>query len=122
MTLGDMLNSCVWSNYVCIYATNAYDENICLHKGRVLETRNDEKSIFLYLERKVEVWEVIDNVILIKIKSFKYNKRLKTQYSEEYVKKWDERKPETRPYQTGSEVIEEVTEYAQKLKGTSDDK
>lgn len=122
MTLWDMLNSCVWSNYVCIYATNAYDENICLHKGRVLETRNDEKSIFLYLERKVEVWGVIDNVILIKIKSFKYNKRLKTQYSEEYVKKWDERKPETRPYQTGSEVIEEVTEYAQKLKGTSDDK
>lgn len=122
MTLWDMLNSCVWSNYVCIYATNAYDENICLHKGRVLETRNDEKSIFLYLERKVEVWGVIDNVILLKIKSFKYNKRLKTQYSEEYVKKWDERKPETRPYQTGSEVIEEVTEYAQKLKGTSDDK
>lgn len=116
MTLWDMLISCVYDAQVCIYVTNAYNENVCLHKGEVFKARRDEESVFLYLGRKVEVWRVIDNVILIRVKSYKYNKPLKTQYSEEYVKTWDKRKPETRPYRTGFEVIEEVKEYARKLR------
>ena len=116
MTLWDMLSSCVFSNHVCIYATNIYNENVCLHKGRILEARNDIENIFSYLGKKVELWQVIEGIIVIIVKNYKYNKPLKTQYSEEYVKKWDRRKPETRPYRTSWEVRKEVTEYAQKLK------
>lgn len=122
MTLGDMLNSCGNSNYVCIYATNIYNENVCLYKGSVLEATNDIENIIPYLGKKVKWWHVINGIIVIIVKNFKHNKSLKTQYSEEYVKKWDRRKPETRPYRTFFEVLKEVREYAQKLKGTSDDK
>ena len=93
MTLWDMLSSCVFSNHVCIYATNIYNENVCLHKGSILEARNDIENIFPYLGKKVELWQVIEGIIVIIVKNYKYNKRLKKQYSEEYVKNGIEESP-----------------------------
>lgn len=84
-----------------IYVTNAYDQNIPVAHGTRKEIFNEDiyAEGIDHLMDKVDSWYVCkscDIVILLRDKNSK--KRCEKLYNKEYVKKWDNLRPETRPW------------------------
>ena len=108
MKLYDLLLCCTYDTKIRIYATNDYDQNMLLENTTVLKARKNEE-VYAYFERKIEVLEVVNDILLVKVRNFHRHDRLETQYSEQYTSGWDYLHPDTRPYRTSLEIMEELT-------------
>lgn len=104
MTLWDMLNVCQCYQEFDVYEGNEYDQNIIVASGSADKLRT-EIEIFDHLMDEVDGYSVEpDGVIVIRLRNDNYTRRAEEQYFEDYVKKWDNRKPETRPWRFSIEI------------------
>ena len=100
MKLYDMLEVAQYDQQFVVAVTNAYDQNViagCGTRADMLDEHNDG-FIFWNLMNEVDVFRIYGNIMLVIIKNEHHDERLETQYAEKYVKTWEFKKPETRPY------------------------
>ncbi len=104
MTLWDMLSVCQYTQQFDVYEGNAYDQNIIVASGSAEKLRTNS-DVFYHLMDEVDVYSVEpDSVIVIILKNANYQKKAEEQYSEDYVKRWDRYKPESRPWRWSIEI------------------
>lgn len=107
MNLWSMLNYTLNYQPVRIFVTNDYDENIIVYYGTVGEARVNGK-VFNHLMENIEHYEYCHGVLVLMTRDKHYNKHASVKYLEAYVKKWDSRKPETRPWRHSIEIKQEI--------------
>ena len=115
MKLWDMLVASQYMQIFSIYVTNVYDQNIPVARGTRSEMQEydlDNGDLFYHLMDEVEYFNITKKgVMVIFLKDGHYEERAESQYSEDYVKKWDHRDPLTRPYLFGIETEEHTNEW-----------
>ena len=111
MKLWDILNSAQYTQKFRIFVTNIYDQNLPRGHGTLYELHeniqsgDEEDDFFSHLMDEVEYFVVLkDKSILIYLRNENYEKRCEELYPEEYVKRWDRLKPETRPWRFSIEI------------------
>ena len=104
MTLWDMLNVCQCYQEFDVYEGNDYDQNISVESGTADNLRTNI-DIFDHLMDEVDGYSVEpDGVIVIRLRNDNYTRRAEERYSENYVKRWDRFKPESRPWRFSIEI------------------
>lgn len=89
-----------------VYITNIYDQNIELGHGiRKQIMDEDEGEAFEHLVDEVDTWTVAkDGSVVICVRDSHFYERAEEQYSPAYVSRWDNLKPETRPWKHSCEL------------------
>ena len=112
MKLWDILNSAQYTQKFRIFVTNIYDQNLPRGAGTRAElfqnilSGEEEDDFFSHLMDEIEYFVVLDDKsILVYIRNEDYEKRCEELYPEEYVKRWDRLKPETRPWRFSCEIV-----------------
>lgn len=107
MTLYSLMMSAKADQIFHVYVTNIYDQNIEIGHGRRKDIVNEdivEEGIY-HLMDKVELWSVAkDGSVVVRLMDKHYRDRAEELYDEEYVKKWDNFNPETRPWKHSIEL------------------
>lgn len=108
MTLWDMLDKTKYYQKVWIFETNAYDQNMPLFKGTVLNARSDTDIVWDYLMCEVEVYDCDGGLLDIRVRDKHYYERLEGHYTT-CSDRWGESK-DKRPWRFSSEIDEEKQE------------
>lgn len=102
MKLWDILEASQYMQIFSIYVTNVYDQNIPIARGTKSEMQEydlDDGDLFFHLMDDVEYFHITKNgVMVLFLRGKHYEERADSQYSVDYVKRWDRRDPMTRPY------------------------
>lgn len=106
MTLFEMMLCGMVCQKYHVYTTNIYDQNIELGHGIRKQIMNeDEGEAFEHLMDEVDVWHVSnDGSVVILLRDKHFYERAEEQYSPEYVSRWDNLRPETRPWKYSCEL------------------
>lgn len=98
--LADLISTMQYMTEVAIYEQNAWDQNFLLYKGRLYDMNTDDNANLMeYYTAPVELIVLpAKNRMLIKIRSDEYNVNARDRYSPEYVKRWKNNDPSTRPW------------------------
>lgn len=107
MTLYDILRATQYNQKFFVYVTNIYDQNIPIGIGVRAELLNeDENDTFDYLSCKVDQLNIARDgkSLVVRVIDGNFEKKAEELYSEEYVKKWDNLRPETRPWKHSAEM------------------
>ena len=82
-----------------------YDDMWDIDFTTIFQSIEEEDDFFSHLMDEIEYFVVLDDKsILVYIRNENYEKRCEELYPEEYVKKWDRLKPETRPWRFSIEI------------------
>ena len=127
MTLYDIVAAAQYAQLFSIYLTNDYDQNIPIARGTradMMENDEDnEEDFFNHLMCEVVYYHITkDGVMVVFIKDENYERNASYNYSEDYVKRWNYRDPETRPWLWGIETEEYTKEYLWKFAGYEEGK
>lgn len=109
MTLYDLMINAQSTQIFHVYVTNIYDQNIEIGHGRRCEIVNEEitEMGIDHLMEKVGGWKIAkDGSMVVLLIDEHFEERAETQYNEKYVAKWDNLKPETRPWRHSCELEE----------------
>ena len=113
--LWDMLEASQYWQIFSIYVTNVYNQNIPVARGTLSEMKYydiDDGELFCHLMDDVEYFHITKKgVMVLFIRDKHYEERAESQYSDDYVKRWNRRDPMTRPYLFGSETEEYTDEW-----------
>ena len=108
MTLYDLLVATQQGQKFFVYVTNTYDQNLLIGTGvrRQLLDEYENDECFFYLMDEVDQITIAKDgkSLVVKIKDENYLKNAKELYDEDYVKYWDNRNPETRPWRYSTEL------------------
>ena len=125
MTLYDIVSKAQYMQVFSIYLTNAYDQNIPIARGTRskmlwLDTEENEEDFFNHLMCQVEYFHITEKrVMVVFIRDEHFEEQASYNYSDEYVKRWDESNPKTRPWLHGIETEEYTDKYLWKFVGCS---
>lgn len=125
MTLYDIVSKAQYMQVFSIYLTNAYDQNIPIARGTrnemiELDVNENEEKFFNHLMCQVEYFHITEKaVMVIFIKDEHFDEEVSYKYSDEYVERWDEYDPKTRPWLHGFETEEYTDKYLCRFKGYS---
>ena len=114
MILWDILKTTAYSTKICVFAMNAYDQNIPVFRGTVGDARCDgenEYCCFDYMTAEVEIMCLQNNIIDIRVKANEYDKLVEDCYDRKYVESWKRYDKSTRPYLYSAEISRELNEY-----------
>ena len=126
MTLYDIVSKAQYTQVFSIYLTNAYDQNIPIARGTrsemiAMDVDENEENFFDHLMCDVEYFNVTNKgVIVIFIRDEHFEERASYNYTDEYVKRWDNFNPKTRPWLHGSETEVYTDKYLWKFAGYSE--
>ena len=116
-TLHNLLTSCQYTQVFWIYRMNDFDQNILLAKGTKLEMFADDEMMYPLLDHindVVEYWTIReDGAMFVRLRMTDMAEDL---WSDDYVKKWDERNPLKRPYLYSAEM----DDFTHVIHGTSE--
>ena len=107
MTLYDVMMACKYYQIFHVYVGNAYDQNIEIGHGERRDILNEDKCEegINHLMDKVERLSVAkDGSIVLVLVDLNYEKPADAFYDPAYVSRWDESKPETRPWRYSCEL------------------
>lgn len=106
MTLYDVLRATQYKQRFYVYVVNAWDQNIPVGAGdRAALLDEDETDTFIHLMDTVEMLTLAkDGAFVVRLRNDTFNTRAEEQYDAQYVEKWDNLKPETRPWKHSSEL------------------
>lgn len=108
MTLYEMLDATHCCQPVCIYETNAYEQNMPLFKGTIDEARTDD-TVWNALINEVEQYHIcVPNILVIKVKSKRYDNHFEEHYSSS--EKWG-KDISQRPWRYSIEIDHETKTY-----------
>lgn len=127
MTLYDIVVTAQYMQVFSIYLNNDYNQNIPIARGTRSEMiKNDEdneEDFFNHLMCEVDYYHITeDGVMVVFIKDENYERNASYNYSEDYVKRWNNRDPNTRPWLWGIETEEYTKEYLWKFAGYEEGK
>ena len=122
MTLYDIVSKAQYTQVFSIYLTNIYDQNIPIVRGTKSEMISmDADNFFDHLMCDVEYFNVTNKgVMVVFISDEHFEERASIRYSDEYVKRWDNLNPKTRPWLHGFETEEYTDMYLCKFDGYSE--
>ena len=122
MTLYDIVSKAQYVQVFSIYLTNIYDQNIPIVRGTKSEMISmDADNFFDHLMCDVEYFNVTNKgVIVVFIRDEHFEERASIRYSDEYVKRWDNLNPKTRPWLHGFETEEYTDKYLWMFEGYSE--
>ena len=121
MTLYDLVNAGQYMQIYSIYITNVYDQNIPISRGTLQEmmgyyVEENDSIFFDHLMDKVEYYHITEKgIMVIFLRDDHFEDRADYNYSDDYVKKWDRRDANTRPYLNGIETEEYTDKYLYKF-------
>ena len=121
MTLYDLVNAGQYMQIYSIYITNVYDQNIPVSRGTLQEmlgyyVEENDSIFFDHLMDKVEYYHITEKgIMVIFLRDDHFEDRADYNYSDDYVKKWDRRDANTRPYLNGIETEEYTDKYLYKF-------
>lgn len=102
MNLWDLLEAAQYDQDFSIYVTNAYDQNVPVSRGKVPQLFNldcGEYRTFMHLMDKVEYYHITEKGrMVVFLRDAHYEENASYNYGDDYVKRWDNYKPETRPW------------------------
>lgn len=106
MTLYDLMLNGNATQIYHVYVTNVWDQNILIGHGERRDIMNeDETDGINHLMDEVDSWYVCkDRSVVVQLKDAFFNTRAEEQYSPEYVAKWNNLNPETRPWSHSAEL------------------
>lgn len=107
MTLYDVLRVTQYTQRFYVYVTNAWDQNTPVGTGTRSELLDEEENelTFDHLMDQVEMMTLCkDGAILLRLRDDTFNILAEKQYDSRYVEKWDDLKPETRPWKHSCEM------------------
>lgn len=89
-----------------VYTTNLWDQNILVGHGKRRDIMNEDETDGIdHLMDEVYGWYVCkDGSVVVLLRDKHFDDRAETQYDKEYVAKWDNLKPETRPWKCSCEL------------------
>jgi hypothetical protein len=111
-----------------IYLTNIYDQNIPIARGTrskmiSMDADENEENFFDHLMCDVEYFSVTNKgVIVVYIRDEHFEEQASNRYFDEYVKRWDNLNPKTRPWLHGSETEQYTDKYLWMFEGYSESK
>jgi hypothetical protein len=122
MTLYDIVSKAQYVQVFSIYLTNIYDQNIPIVRGTKSEMISmDADNFFNHLMCDVEYFNVTNKgVMVVFIRDEHFEERASNRYSDEYVKRWDNLNPKTRPWLHGSETEQYTDKYLWMFEGYSE--
>ncbi len=121
MTLWDLVSVAQYTQVFSIYTQNNYSQNIPVARGTradmlAIDVEDGEENFFSHLMNKVEYYSVNEKgVMVVFLRDEDFEERAERHYSEDYVKKWDNLKPETRPWLHTIETEEYMDKYIDKF-------
>lgn len=107
MTLYDILRATQYKQHFYVYVVNAWDQNIPVGVGTRSELLDEEENelAFDHLMDEVDMMTLCkDGAILLRLRNDTFNVRAEELYDARYVEKWDNLKPETRPWKHSCEL------------------
>lgn len=106
MTLYDLMLHGNATQIYHVYTTNAWDQNIPIGHGERREIMNEDETDGIdHLMDEVDSWYVCeDGSLVVLLKDAFFNERVEKQYTPEYIAKWNNLKPETRPWRHSAEL------------------
>ena len=108
MTLFELLKTTQYDQNFFVYVTNIYDQNILVGEGvrhKLLDEYENEECFFHLMDEVDQITIAKDGKsLVVKTKDENYQKNAKELYDEDYVKHWDSRNPETRPWRHSAEL------------------
>jgi hypothetical protein len=123
VTLYDLVSKAQYMQVFSIYLTNAYDQNIPIARGTrtemiAMDAEENEEDFFRHLMCEVEYFHITDKrIMVVFIRDEHFEDRASYNYSDEYVKRWDNFNPKTRPWLHGIETEEYTDKYLWKFAG-----
>lgn len=103
--LMDFLSTCRYDQHFFIYETNDYDQNVLLGKGTLEELRENDEFDLEYLTSEIEIWQIRDDgTMFIQVEGNTPSRMRQEGYPKEYVKRWDNYDPNTRPWLYSAEL------------------
>jgi hypothetical protein len=111
-----------------IYLTNIYDQNIPIARGTrsemiSMDADENEENFFDHLMCDVEYFSVTNKgVIVVYIRDEHFEEQASNRYFDEYVKRWDNLNPKTRPWLHASETEQYTDKYLWMFEGYSESK
>ena len=115
MKLWDILEASQYMQIFSIYVTNVYDQNIPIARGTRSEMQEydlDDGDLFYHLMDDVEYFHITKKgVMVLFLRDKHYEESVESQYTAEYVKRWNRRNPMTRPYLHSIETEEYTDEW-----------
>lgn len=107
MTLYDIMDRCQYNQVFHVYVTNVYDQNIEIGHGPRSVIVNEEltEEGYDHLMDQVDYWSVApDGSVVVLLRDEHFEERAETLYAKEYIAKWDNLRPETRPWKHSCEL------------------
>lgn len=107
MTLYDLMLSGNACQVYHVYVRNIYDQNIEIGHGTRREIMDEDitEEGIDHLMDNVDGWSVArDGSVVVCLRDGHFYERAEQQYSPGYVAKWDNLKPETRPWKHSCEL------------------
>lgn len=101
MNLCEFIQRVQYDQYMYVYVTNIYGQNLCIGKGIRSDLLNEdlwEEFLFHLLDEVELITITADGKFVIRIKDKHFNERLESQYDENYAKKWKATDPDSRPF------------------------
>lgn len=101
MTLFSLIIKARYDQIFHVYVTNTYSQNIEIGHGtrRDIVDEDTTEMGLIHINDEIEIWYACeDGSIVVCLRDENYNKQAEYLYAQEYVKKWDIMKPETRPW------------------------
>ena len=123
MKLYDIVSKAQYMQVFSIYLTNAYDQNIPIARGTrsemiSMDVDGNEEGFFDHLMCDVEYFHITDKgVMVVFIRDEHFEEQASYNYSDEYVKRWNNLDPKTRPWLHGIETEEYTDKYLRKFAG-----
>lgn len=101
----DILTTCRYDQHFFIYETNDYDQNVLLGKGTIEELRENDEFDLAYLTSEIEIWQIRDDgTMFIQVEGNTPRRMRQEEYAKEYVERWDNYDPKTRPWLYSAEL------------------
>lgn len=107
VTLYELLRVTSYAQRFAVFVINAYDQNIPVGGGtRADLVDENETDAFDHLMDKVDMIRMSKDgeTIIVFVRNEDFDKRAEELYSVDYVQKWDNLKPQTRPFRYFSEI------------------
>lgn len=117
MTLHEIMMSGQYFQVYSVYITNTYDQNIPLARGTLTEilgymAEEGDTTFFRHLTDKVEYYHITENkVMVVFVRDEHFGETVEYDYSEDYIAKWNNLDPKTRPFLHGIETEEYSDEW-----------
>ena len=128
MTLYDIVSKAQYMQVFSIYLTNIYDQNIPIARGTrsemiSMDADENEENFFDHLMCDVEYFSVTNKgVIVVYIRDEHFEEQASNRYFDEYVKRWDNLNPKTRPWLHAIETEQYTDKYLWMFEGYSESK